>query len=183
MNLMNQRAILLLSTLCMANLALAELNAFVAGPVISEFGRIAKVDSDMLLPEDTVFRVVFDVSEKAETGRINRTVGSAARFINMHVAAGVPARNIRLALVFHGGASVDVTTNPFFARKNAGQENMTATALATLLRHPVDVYLCGQSAAAHGIDNDDLLPGIKMALSAMTAHALLQQDGYTLNPF
>jgi len=27
------------------------------------------------------------------------------------------------------------------------------------------------------------LPGVTMALSAMTAHALLQQDGYTLNPF
>jgi len=29
----------------------------------------------------------------------------------------------------------------------------------------------------------DLLPNVEMALSAMTAHALLQQDGYTLNPF
>jgi len=29
----------------------------------------------------------------------------------------------------------------------------------------------------------DLLPGITMAPSAITAHALLQQQGYTLNPF
>jgi len=28
-----------------------------------------------------------------------------------------------------------------------------------------------------------LLPGVEMALSAMTAHAILQQEGYTLNPF
>lgn len=45
------------------------------------------------------------------------------------------------------------------------------------------VILCGQSAAASGIERVDLLPGVEMALSAMTAHALLQQDGYTLNPF
>jgi hypothetical protein len=28
-----------------------------------------------------------------------------------------------------------------------------------------------------------ILPGVEMALSAMTAHALLLQQGYTLNPF
>jgi hypothetical protein len=30
---------------------------------------------------------------------------------------------------------------------------------------------------------EQLIPGVKMALSAMTAHAQLQQQGYTLNPF
>ena len=33
------------------------------------------------------------------------------------------------------------------------------------------------------VTNDDLLPGVELALSAMTMHALLQQKGYTLNPF
>ncbi len=42
---------------------------------------------------------------------------------------------------------------------------------------------CGQSAASNHIANADLLPGVKMSLSAMTAQALLQQSGYTLNPF
>ena len=35
----------------------------------------------------------------------------------------------------------------------------------------------------YDITGGDLLPGVEMSLSAMTAHALLQQDGYTLNPF
>ena len=34
-----------------------------------------------------------------------------------------------------------------------------------------------------GVANEDLLPGIEVGLSAMTAHALLQQQGYTVNPF
>jgi hypothetical protein len=33
------------------------------------------------------------------------------------------------------------------------------------------------------VATDDLLPGVEMALSAMTAHALLQNSGFTLNPF
>ena len=34
-----------------------------------------------------------------------------------------------------------------------------------------------------GITPDDLIPGVEMSLSAMTAHALLQQNGFTVNPF
>jgi len=47
----------------------------------------------------------------------------------------------------------------------------------------VRIIVCGQSATYYDIENEDLLPNVEMALSAMTAHALLQQDGYTLNPF
>jgi intracellular sulfur oxidation DsrE/DsrF family protein len=47
----------------------------------------------------------------------------------------------------------------------------------------VKIIVCGQTAAYYGVKTDELLPGVQMALSAMTAHALLQQQGYTLNPF
>jgi intracellular sulfur oxidation DsrE/DsrF family protein len=47
----------------------------------------------------------------------------------------------------------------------------------------VRIIVCGQKAAYYNVTSDDLLPGVKMALPAMTAHALLQQQGYTLNPF
>jgi len=51
------------------------------------------------------------------------------------------------------------------------------------LNNQVKVYLCGQSAAYYDVKNTDLYKGVDMALSAMTAHALLQQQGYSLNPF
>ena len=37
--------------------------------------------------------------------------------------------------------------------------------------------------SAHGVAKADLIPGVELALSAMTAHAQLQQAGYTVNPF
>lgn len=43
--------------------------------------------------------------------------------------------------------------------------------------------LCGQSAAYYQVQNADLVPGVQMALSAMTAHAVLAREGYSLNPF
>jgi intracellular sulfur oxidation DsrE/DsrF family protein len=51
------------------------------------------------------------------------------------------------------------------------------------MNNNVRIVLCGQAAAAYEIDIKQLVEGVEIELSAMTAHALLQQDGYTINPF
>ncbi|QJB70688.1 DsrE family protein [Parasphingorhabdus halotolerans] len=156
---------------------------FKTGPVFEDFGPTAQVQTDVAVSAETKFNIAFDVATKADAGKLNRTFESAARFINMHVAAGMPEENIKIAIVIHGGASHDLTNSKFYAAQNDGTENGSAVAIAELQKHGVEFHLCGQSAAAHGITNQDLLPGVKMQLSAMTAHAILQQRGYTLNPF
>lgn len=163
--------------------AQAQMENFKTGPVFEEFGPTAPVQTDTSLPTDVTFKINFDVAKAADPGKLNRAIESAARFINMHVAAGVPEKNIQLAIVVHGGAAHDLTKQELYGSRKDSAENGSAAAIATLQKHGVNFYLCGQSAAAHGITNADLLPGVKMELSAMTAHALLQQQGYTLNPF
>ena len=162
----------------------AQVPSFHAGTAIPAFGKIATINSDLPIPKGTVFKIDFDAAAKAKPGEVNRIVDAAIRFINMQVEAGVPVKDIHLALVFHGPAAFDLTDDAFYAA-HAGPgatTNATAPALAALIGRGARVYLCGQSAAAQGIAKADLLPGVKMALSAMTAHALLQQQGYTLNP-
>ncbi len=173
----------LLPLLALAQPTAAQMENFKTGPVFEDFGATAPVQMDEPVAKDTLFNIAFDVSTAADPDKINRTIESAARFINMHVAAGVPEENIQLAIVVHGGAAFDLTNQEFFAAHKDGRENASAAAIAQLQDHGVQFYLCGQSAAAHGITNADLLPGVKMSLSAMTAHALLQQQGYTINPF
>ena len=173
----------MLPLLALATPAAAQMENFKTGPVFETFGPTAPVQQSEPLAKDTKFAIAFDVVTAADPDKINRTIESAARFINMHVAAGVPQESIRLAIVVHGGASFDLTRQEFFAAKKDGKTNASAAAIAQLQQHGVQFYLCGQSAAAHGISNADLLPGVKMSLSAMTAHALLQQQGYSINPF
>tara|TARA_R110001606_G_scaffold98982_3_gene218623 strand:+ start:13901 stop:14446 length:546 start_codon:yes stop_codon:yes gene_type:complete len=177
------RLALLLPLLALAQPASAQMENFKPGPVFADFGPTAPVQQSEPVAKDAIFKISFDVSTAADPDKINRTIESAARFINMHVAAGVPQENIHLAVVVHGGASIDLTSQEFFAAHKDGRENASAAAIAQLQQHGVEFYLCGQSAAAHGITNADLLPGVKMSLSAMTAHALLQQQGFTINPF
>ena len=118
--------------------------------------------------------VAFDIAEASEGDAINRRLETAARFLNMHARAGVPATNMQVALVVHGPASADFTKR---------DDNPNADLIAALIEANVSIILCGQTAAYRGIDQDDLLPGVTLSLSAMTAHAQLQQQGYTLNPF
>ncbi len=157
--------------------------AFHPGPVIPAFGKVATVaDADVKLAADTEFHVAFDVSTATES-TLNRTLEGAARFLNMHAEAGIPADHQHLAIVVHGAAVFDVSSAEAYARKYPGSTNPNAPLVAALKEQGVRIIVCGQSAAAQNVAKADLLPGVELALSAMTANALLQQQGYTLNPF
>jgi len=168
---------------CFSVSALAAESGFHAGTVFPNFGKVATVEADMTIPKRAKFKILFDAGSGAPSGELNRTLTSAARFINMHAEAGVAEKNMKIAAVFHGSASFDVTKDDYYGNKHEGSSNANAALIKALTDKGVRVILCGQSAAFHGITNEDLLPGVEMALSAMTAHALLQQEGYTLNPF
>jgi intracellular sulfur oxidation DsrE/DsrF family protein len=168
-----------------APLAAQDTSPFQTGPVLEGFGGHAPVPGVDALPADTEFAVAFDVSTPAAEGAANRGFDSAARFLNMHVAHGVKEENIRLAVVVHGKAGFDLLTDAAYKEKTGseGDTNPSRALVEALLEHDVRFIICGQSAAALGIKPDDLIPGVEMALSAMTAFALLQQNGFTVNPF
>ena len=163
---------LLILTAC-ATTAWADEGTFTTGPIFTDYGPVADIEATMPIPADAAFRISFDVSKPAQDGSPNRTLVSAARFINMHARVGVPEENVEIAVVVHGKA----------VKEMADELSGSAELIAALTDHGVRIILCGQSAAYYEVATADLLPGVEMALSAMTAHALLQQQGYTLNPF
>ena len=155
---------------------------FTVGPVIADYGENITVADGLENAAEQHFKVLFDVSESNDKGGASKRFNSVARFINMHVRAGVPLEHIDVAMVVHGKAAFDLLDNGAFKTRFT-KDNGSVELLNQLLASGVGVYLCGQSAAALGIDKKDLQAGVQMSLSAMTANALLQQQGYTLNPF
>lgn len=171
-SLMRYLRSLLILAAC-ASTALADEAVFINGPVFTDYGPVADVDVTMPIPPDTALMHSFDVSTPASTNDPNSTLVSAARFVNMHAKAGIPVEHIRVAVIVHGKAVKDV----------ADEGSTSAGLVAALTGRGVRIIVCGQSAAYYDVATEDLLPGVEMALSAMTAHAVLQQQGYTLNPF
>lgn len=147
---------------------------FHPGTYVAEFGPIASVDSDLAIPKKAKFKVRYDVKDAAQPGELSKNLVAVARFLNMSVENGVDPKNIKLAVIVHGGATKDLTKR---------DDNSNAALIAALTEKGVDIYLCGQSAAAYDVKKEDLLPGVKMSLSAMHAHAILDAEGYSLNPF
>ncbi|MDJ0879625.1 MAG: DsrE family protein [Halieaceae bacterium] len=169
---------LLLAALLVSTTALGDIRAFSTGPAIEDYGPAALVSGAMPIPTGTTFKIAFDVRVAGEGDKPNRTLEAAARFFNMHARAGVPVQNIELAVVVHGPAHRDLL------KVSARSEpNPSAALIEQLIAHGVKIHLCGQTAAFYDVKVQDLLPGVEMSLSAMTSHALLQQQGYTLNPF
>ncbi len=164
------------------SVAIAGEDDLAPGPVFENFGPVAAVAADFEIPNGVKLKHSFDVSKQADTGALNRTFVSAARFINMHARAGVPVKKINVAVVVHGSAVKDVTNAAHYGEA-VGGENVNTALIDALTSKGVRVIVCGQSAAYYEVGNEDLLPGVEMALSAMTAHAVLQGEGYTINPF
>ncbi len=156
---------------------------FSTGPVFEDFGPTAEIDADFALGPNAEIAILFDTSRGSELGKLNKTFETAARFMNMHVKAGVPRENLKAAIVLHGKAIFDIVNDDAYGKKFEGAENPNVSILKAFDAEGIRVIVCGQSAAYYGVSKSDFLPGVEMALSAMTAHALLQQEGYTLNPF
>ena len=167
--------------LIITSMVCAQAQEFKTGPVFTEYGRHAAVEGITFSGQQT-FKVAFDVTQGSENGELNRKYDTLARFINMHVANGVKLENIDLALVVHGSATVDMLDAKHFrSRKTGNNDNIPL--LKALMDKGVRVVVCGQSAAAQNVTRDMLIDGVEMDLSAMTAHARLSSQGYTVNPF
>ena len=170
-----RRALLLLALL-------ASPAAAIDGPVFKGFGTHTPVEHDVAIPKGMVLRHVYDVTA-ATPGKRNPGFETAARFINSHVANGMAERDVAVAVVVHGPAIAELTKPEAYAGRSNGAANASEAMVKEMLAKGVRFIVCGQAANAMGVKKADLLPGVELAISASSAHAILQAQGYTLNPF
>ncbi|MCK8524142.1 DsrE family protein [Aquimarina sp. D1M17] len=154
------------------------------GKIITEYGNTYEVNNpDFKTDLNKELKVVFDVGRTfKDSTKVNPLINTAARYLNMHVDAGVAREKLKVALVIHGNAANDVLTNANY-KSIYGIDNPNAKLISKLSQNGVQVVLCGQTAAHRGITKNDVLPEIQFALSAMTALVQLQNNNYRLINF
>jgi intracellular sulfur oxidation DsrE/DsrF family protein len=154
------------------------------GPVIEHYGPVAAPPPGAFnLDPEVHYKVSMDMYTTPEfPDEQNRHLVSAARFLNMHASNGIPRDNIEFAIIVHGQAAKDLLTDEAH-RARYNEVNPNTGLLAELQAAGVPIYLCSQTAAFRGMAAEEFNPAVTMALSAMTAHVRLQQEGYTLIPF
>jgi len=156
-----------------------------SGPVIQSAGMSIKVDDPTFtVPDGHVFKALFVIDVGGgDSLRVNAQLTTVARFHNLHVRHGYAPDRVRTAAVFHGTGWTALLTDEAFAARYGGKSNPSRRLVEELLQNGSQLILCGQTAGARGIRREELLPGVKVAISAMTALSVLQADGYRLNPW
>ncbi len=155
-----------------------------SGPIIKDFGKVWEVnDPDFKLEKNGELKVVFDIMYSPDSHKeLNRTIETAARFLNMHAQNGMASDQLKVALVVHHSASKDIMSNVAY-RQLYGVDNPNFELIKSLLEADTQIIFCGQSSKSRKIPKDDLIENVQLALSAMTALIQLQNAGYSLIKF
>ena len=149
------------------------------GPIIEDYGSTYEVDHPEIETEiDSEMKVIFDIDKSSEDkSKVNKYIEVAASFLNMHANLGMKPEQLKAAMTIHAEAAKDVLNNEAYKEK-FGVDNPNLKLINALSKAGVDVIVCGQSAAKNHMSRNDIIPNVKIALSATTALIQYQNKGY-----
>ena len=154
-----------------------------SGPLIQSAGPSVEVkDATFTVPDEHVFKAVY-VIDRADTTRANEQLTTIARFLNLHARHGVPKERLHAAAVVHGTGWMSLLSDSAHGARFGGKANPSKRLVEELLANNVQLVLCGQTAGFRGVKREELLPGVQLAISAMTALNVFQAQGYQFNPW
>jgi len=108
---------------------------------------------------------------------INGGIGEVARKINLHVAGGVPKEKMDVVIIVHAGALFALLNNEKYKQKYQ-VDNPNIALIKELQDFGAKFIVCGQAMTFLRLEKEDLLPGIKEAISAQTVLSMYELKGY-----
>lgn len=128
------------------------------------------------------YKIVFELTGNNPDSvikEINYGLDEVARVINLHVGSGVPAKRIMPVIVVHGGGINAFKNNEAFQKKYK-IDNPNIALFNDLKKMGARFIVCGQAMTWLEIKMEELLPDIKLSLTAQTALTHYQLKGYVL---
>jgi intracellular sulfur oxidation DsrE/DsrF family protein len=155
-----------------------------SGPIVMRGGKHFPVPNPTFTaPIDQTYKVAWDLHvASAKPDSANLALDVPARFLNQSAVLGIPRANVQVAIVVHGTAGEELLSNAEY-RARKGVDNPNIALLEELSKAGVQIILCGQTMGSRKMARDQILPFVTIAPSAVWAHAVLQRQGFTTNPF
>lgn len=117
--------------------------------------------------------------DSAKLREISGSLAEVGRIINLHAAAGIDKKNIETVVVAHGGILNAFLTNEKYQKK-FHTDNPNLDIIKQLEKDNVKIIACGQAMHFINIPKEDLLPVVKVAISAKVALSTYISKGYVL---
>lgn len=108
---------------------------------------------------------------------INTGLAEISRIINLHVASGIPLQKIFPVIVVHAAALKAISTNKYY-QSQYKLDNPNLKLITELEKIGAKFIGCGQAMAFFDVKKEDLLPEVKVSLTAQTVLSSYQLKGY-----
>ncbi len=130
------------------------------------------------------YKLLFEISERnpdSTAKEINLSLDDVARILNLHIASGIPPKQIIPVVVLHGPGLDAVLSNEAYKKRHS-LENPNIKLVHDLINVGTKFIVCGQAMAFKGLVKDDILPEMKISVTAQTVLSNYQLRGYVLYP-
>jgi intracellular sulfur oxidation DsrE/DsrF family protein len=152
-------------------------------PVLSAglFSGVIPVTDPTEIPDPKMeYKLLFELTSAnpdSVSKELNYGLVEVARRINLHVASGIPINKIIPVIVVHAGALHAISTNEHYKEKYK-LDNPNLKLISDLKNLGARFIACGQAMAFHNIKKEDLLPDVKVSLTAQTVLSSYQLKGF-----
>jgi len=155
-----------------------------ASPVVPEAdGYVVIPDVAKAPTKNRVYRAVWDATQDADApNHILPALNMAGSELNALGASGMPVRNAKFVVVFHGDAMDGILDDAHY-RAKFGVPNPNLSVLAAMKKAGVELYVCGQNMAFAKIDPATITPLVTVASDALLVLMEYQNSGYALMSF
>ena len=148
-----------------------------------QFSGIIPVKEVNEIPDPNIdYKLLFELTlhnPDSIAKEINNGLNEIARVINLHIASGIPAKRIMPVIVVHGQALDAIKNNEAYQKKYK-LDNPNIKLVSDLKNVGSKFIACGQAMAFFDVKKEDLLPEIKISLTAQTVLSHYQLKGYVL---
>ena len=126
------------------------------------------------------YRAIYNATlAPREPSQLVPALNMAGGALNAFAATGVPPRNAKFAVVFHGPAIDGILDDAHYKAKH-GVANPNLKVLTELKKAGVEVFVCGQSLVRENIDPKIISPDVTVASAAQIVLIQYQNDGHAL---
>ncbi len=155
-------------------------------PVINagEWSGVLPVKNIQARPDATQkFKLLINLTlwdgDTASVRKISGGIGEIGRLINLHVAAGIPMENLDIVVVVHRSALFAFLTDSAYQGKYKSK-NPNLETIKKMSAMDVKFIGCGQAEQFLSIQEIDLVPEIRTALTAQVMLSNYQMKGYAM---
>ena len=149
-----------------------------------DFSGVIPVKDPTEIPDPNIeYKLLFELvtnNPDSIAKDINSGLAEIVRVINLHVASGIPVKKIIPVIVVHAGALYAINNNAAYQKKYKLDNPNLKTIDELEKKTGAKFIACGQAMAFFEVNKEDLLPEVKISVTAQTVLSHYQLKGYVL---